>query len=141
MFRSLSHLLAALFNDRSRFDRQWREYRPAAGAKDVQGRWQGEWISEANGHRGELKCILTLTAPGQYNAVFHAVFAKALRVCYTAPLHARRAGEKVELEGETDIGRLAGGIYHYKGEATPEEFKCTYRNAYDHGIFTMKPVS
>ncbi len=138
MFRNISHLLAALFNDRSRFDREWREYRPPAGDKGIQGRWLGEWISEENGHRGELKCVLTKIATDKYNAHFYAVFAKMLRVCYSVQLHGGQAGEKVELEGEADLGRLAGGVYHYKGHATPSEFQCAYRCAYDHGAFQMK---
>ena len=44
----------------------------------------------------------------------------------------RRAG--------ADLGPLAGGIYHYQGEAGELEFVCTYKCKYDHGIFRMKPA-
>jgi hypothetical protein len=140
MFRNISHLLAAVFNDRSRFKRRWNSYKAAPGASEIEGRWQGEWISEVNGHRGELRGIFSKTSDTQYNASFCAVFAKVLKVAYTAPLHGKRVGGTVELEGQTDIGRLAGGIYHYKGQATASDFHCTYRCSYDHGTFTMKRV-
>jgi hypothetical protein len=36
------------------------------------------------------------------------------------------------------LGQLAGGIYHYEGEAGGTEFNCTYRCAYDHGPFYLQ---
>jgi len=134
LLRNISHLLAALFNDRAAFQRRWDHPPPDRG---LEGRWQGEWISEANGHRGALKCLLTKTAPEKYEAAFHAVYAGFLRVAYVVELHGRQSGAALQLEGEADLGRLAGGIYHYKGEAAESAFNCTYRCAYDHGTFHL----
>jgi len=106
----------------------------------LEGRWQGEWISDANGHRGALKCLLTKTESGEYQATFYAVYARFLSVAYSVPLHGRQIGGKLKLEGQPDLGQLAGGIYHYEGEADKTEFNCTYRCKYDHGTFQLKPL-
>lgn len=46
-------------------------------------------------------------------------------------------GSDVRLEGDADLGWLAGGAYHYEGHASPVEYVCTYRSKTDHGIFKM----
>jgi hypothetical protein len=139
--RSISHILAAFFNNAWDFKRRWNQPAPPpSAANDLQGRWEGEWISAANGHRGALRCFLSKTGSGGYQAAFHAVYCGALRVSYTVPLHGQMNGGKLTLDGETDIGRLAGGIYSYKGEADEKEFNCTYRCKYDHGTFHLKPA-
>lgn len=141
MARKISHTLAALVNNASDFKRHWNQETPApSAANGLQGRWEGEWISEANGHRGALRCLLRRGQAGDYQAAFHAIYATILRVAYTVPLHGQWSEGKLKLEGEADIGFLAGGIYRYQGEAGEKEFVCTYRCKYDHGIFRMKPA-
>ena len=141
MARKISHFLAALVNNASDFKHRWSQQTPPpAAANGLQGRWEGEWISEANGHRGALRCLLVRGEAGDYKATFHAVYATILRVCYTVPLHGKWSGGKLELEGEADIGALAGGIYRYQGKAGEDEFVCTYSCKYDHGTFRMKPA-
>lgn len=44
------------------------------------------------------------------------------------------------LEGDYDLGKLAGGNYHYSGHATIDEFRCTYECKYDRGTFELFPV-
>jgi len=139
LFRGFSHALAALFNNRSAIEHAWQEYKPAAeDPQTVQGRWLGEWVSETNGHCGELKCLLIRVSPGQLEAKFLATFRRFLRVGYSALLDAVETDTGFRLKGQFDLGALAGGIYHYEGEITPAEFKCAYRCGYDHGIFRMK---
>jgi hypothetical protein len=139
--RAISHFLAALVNNASDFKRRWnQDMPPPTAANGLQGRWQGEWISAVNGHRGALRCLLTRGEAGDYKAAFHAVYAKVLRVCYSVPLHGQWSDGKLKLEGDADLGPLAGGIYHYQGEAGESEFDCAYRCKYDHGTFRMKPV-
>ncbi|HEY3861220.1 MAG TPA: hypothetical protein VGO59_04965 [Verrucomicrobiae bacterium] len=141
LLRKISHLLAALVNNASDFKRRWNEPSPPPTAENgLQGRWQGEWISEANGHHGALRCLLARGASGDYKATFHAVYASILRVCYTVPLHGEWSGGKIKLEGEADLGSLAGGIYHYEGEAGEQELVCAYRCKYDRGTFRLKPA-
>jgi hypothetical protein len=138
MLRAISHVLAAFVSNASEFKRRWKE--PATG-DGFPRRWEGQWISESNGHHGALRCILAQSSPTEYAATFHAVYAGILRVCYTVPLHGQRAGDALKLEGDTDLGRLAGGTYHYSGEATGRMFRCAYQCEYDHGTFEMFPVS
>ena len=138
-FRGFSHLLAAVFNNRSHFQRAWRAYMPAPDAmQTIQGRWQGEWVSEDTGHRGELKCLLSRISADQLDATFLATFGRFLRVGYGVQLSATATGESLRLKGESDLGMLAGGVYEYEGEVNLTEFKCSYRCKYDHGIFRMK---
>ena len=139
--RKISHVLAALVNNASDFKRRWRQDTPApSAANGLQGRWEGEWVSEVNGHRGALRCLLVRGEAGDYKATWHAVYATILRVCYTVPLHGQWSDGKLTLEGEADLGSLAGGIYRYQGEAGEDEFICTYSCKYDHGTFRMKPA-
>ncbi len=138
-FRGFSHVLAALFSNASHFHREWFERKADHSAKEsIQGRWQGEWLSDANGHHGQVKGILAELAPGQYKASFYATYAKFLRVCYSVTLNANDDGGRTKLKCDADLGQLAGGIYYYEGEATPTDFKCEYRCQYDHGTFQMK---
>jgi hypothetical protein len=139
--RKISHFLAALVSNASDFKRRWRlDAPPPSAVNGLQGRWEGEWISEVNGHHGALRCLLACGETGDYKASFHAVYASVLRVCYTVQLHGQWTGGKLKLEGDADIGALAGGVYSYQGEAAENEFVCTYRCKYDHGTFRMKPA-
>jgi hypothetical protein len=141
LIRAISHVLAAVFNDASDFNRRWaaNDSRPGTDY-GLPGRWEGEWISETNGHHGALRCLLTQNKPTEYAATFYAVYAGMLRVCYTVPLLGQRNGESLKLEGDADLGGLAGGIYRYAGEATPGRFRCTYECKYDRGTFEMSPA-
>jgi hypothetical protein len=139
--RKISHFLAALVSNASAFKRRWsQDLPPPTSVNGLQGRWQGEWISEANGHHGALRCVLAREASSDYQATFHAVYGGILRVCYTVPLHGQWSDGKLKLAGDTDLGPLAGGIYQYQGEADEIEFVCSYRCKYDHGTFRMKPA-
>jgi hypothetical protein len=140
LIRSVSHTLAALFNSSADFRREWKRYDAASRGGGIEGRWQGEWISEVNGHHGELKGAITKSPPAGYKSVFQATFSKILHVCYEVVLSAREQEDAVELEGQADLGRLAGGVYRYKGRASPERFDCSYECKYDHGTFRMKRV-
>ncbi len=139
LIRSVSHALAALFSSSANFHREWKHYRSGGSPpRGIEGRWLGEWISQVNGHHGELKGIVTKADAGKYKACFHATYSRFLRVCYEVDLKGREENGRVELEGESDLGQLAGGVYQYTGEATPAEFNCQYRCKYDHGTFRMK---
>jgi hypothetical protein len=141
IFRGFSHILAALFNNRSRFERAWRDYQPAADAlKSIAGRWQGEWISETTRHRGELKCLLSRPDAEQLEAIFLAAFWRFLRVGYGVRLSATATGGGFRLKGHSDLGALAGGIYQYEGEVNLAQFNCSYRCKYDNGLFQLKRV-
>ena len=140
--RLLSHMLAALFNSRTAFRQQWRQYEVLAEKPDgIAGRWIGEWVSESSGHRGELKCVLAPVSAGIYRAYFYAAFSKLFRVAYATELTAEPTQDRIRLRAEEDLGPLAGGVYRCEGEATPNEFTCKYSCKYDHGSFHLRRLS
>ena len=141
MIRAISHVLAAVFSNPSEFNRHWSDPNPPSSAGDLPRRWEGQWISEVNGHHGALRCALAQTSPTDYAATFYAVYAGFLRVCYTVPLRGEKKNTTLKLEGDADLGRLAGGIYHYTGEATDRSFRCAYKCKYDNGTFEMLPAA
>lgn len=141
LIRSVAHALAALTSNCVHFRHEWQREEAGASATDLAGRWQGEWVSEANGHRGQLKCVLTRADAGHYRACFHATYAKLLRVCYCVALAGAEEAGRFRLQGETDLGKLAGGVYRYEGEATGAEMFVTYRCRYDHGTFRLRRLA
>ncbi len=121
----------------SSFHHDWKAA-AASPLPDIQGRWEGAWSSETNGHHGRLRCLLTKTAEGQYLARFHANYKTILSFGYAVPLAVQEANGVYQFQGDSDLGRLAGGFYHYEGQATPTNFFSTYRAKADGGTFQMK---
>jgi len=122
----------------SSFHHNWRQAGGNPSARtDLQGRWQGRWHSDSNGHEGKLRCIVTKLDEGNYQARFHAKYLKVLSFGYTVPLKIERSGDLFNFRGEANLGRLAGGVYHYDGHADTTNFFATYTSKYDHGTFQM----
>ena len=136
--QNLAHLVAGLVASSRQFRTAWKS--AASMPSDLVGRWQGEWLSDVNGHRGKLKCVIPTVDGDRYKAIFHAVYWKLLRVSYSVWLTAERTGETFAFRGEIDLGRLAGGVYRFDGTSTLHSFAATYDNQYDHGTFRMTRV-
>jgi hypothetical protein len=136
---TLPPLLAALTGC-STFNRDWRAARqPPAGAGDIAGRWQGNWESEVNGHRGQLRCLLNRKDGNLYQARYRATFWKILRYGYTVELKATpRPDGAFAVAGQENLGALVGGVFHYEGTLTPTEFFATYHSRRDRGVFQMR---
>ena len=142
MLRGLAHTLAALFGNCGDFQRRWNDVdKNAQPPTGVAGRWTGEWRSEENGHHGALRCVTEAVSQGCCAASFHARYGGILRVCYRVRLELKPEEEAVVLHGQTDLGRLAGGIYTYEGTIRADQFTCRYRCRYDHGIFELQRLS
>ncbi|HTL18368.1 MAG TPA: hypothetical protein VL793_14120 [Patescibacteria group bacterium] len=139
--RLISHMLASLFNSRAAFYREWERYDGKPGRDPVEGRWQGEWISERNGHRGELKCVLVEAGPECCRAYFYATFSKLFRVGYETDLKREQTEKGVRLRGEQNLGALAGGTYRSEGEVQGDQFICHYSCKYDQGRFQLRRVT
>jgi hypothetical protein len=122
----------------SAFNRDWKQAagQPAAGA--LEGRWEGSWRSDVNGHTDRLRCLITRQAKDSFEARFHAKYRKVFSFSYTVPLQAEPTDGAFHFSGEADLGRLAGGVYHYKGHAEGTNFFSTYSCKYDHGTFQMR---
>lgn len=122
----------------SRFHRDWRQAaRTPAPVSGLDGRWEGVWISDVNGHNGRLRCLIAPERDGVHQARFHAKYRRILSFSYTVPLVARETNGTFHFEGEADLGRLAGGVYRYSGHADGTNFFSTYSSKHDHGVFRM----
>jgi hypothetical protein len=136
-----SHLLALLVlicvSGCSSFNRSWKAA-STVPANGMQGRWDGSWLSERNGHHGRLRCLMTTQADGKYQARFHAIFWKIFRAGYTVPLTVVSSNGVYQFQGDANLGWWGGGAYHYEGQATGTNFFSTYRSKADHGTFQMK---
>jgi hypothetical protein len=134
--RSLLLVAAALLlGGCSHFDREWLAAgdRPPYG---IDGRWQGTWLSEGDGHHGPLLCAIHDYGDGHYDAAFNAAYARVFKFSYDAKFSGRPAGELVHLQGETNLGWPIG-VYRYDGMVSKTQFYCTYRSKDDHGYFAL----
>jgi hypothetical protein len=137
----LTGLLLAATPGCSSFERSWRSAASMpVSAHSLAGRWEGSWRSDVNGHEGRLRCLITpKDQEGDvFEARFHATYLKVLRFGYTVPLTARFTNEAWHFQGEADLGKMAGGVFHYAGTATNQRFYSTYRSRSDHGTFEMQ---
>jgi len=135
-----SLLLLLLPTGCSTFNRDWRDAaRISSPPGDLAGRWQGSWISEGNGHRGKLRCLITKQQQDIYQARFHARYLKILSFGYTVSLEAKRAGNVFTFTGSAGLGSL-GGVYHYDGHSEGTNFFSKYSSKYDHGTFQMRKL-
>lgn len=119
----------------STFDRDWKK--PDPNAHPLGGRWSGTWTSDATGHSGALRCIVTRIEDERYHARFHARYAKIFTFESEVMLDAVPEAEYRNFKGESDLGWLAGGVYHYEGKTDGETFTSTYKSKDDHGRFEM----
>ena len=132
-------ILMLLVTGCSSFNREWKSAlaQPHPDS-DISGAWEGRWLSERNGHTGRLRGVFTKADADRYNAHFHATFWKILHATYEVPLKYKEKDGEILLSGESDLGKLSGGVYKYEAKATPARFSCTYKSKYDHGTFEMK---
>jgi hypothetical protein len=123
----------------SSFNRDWRsaETLPTS-PHSIEGRWEGRWDSEANGHNGKLRCLMTRISDSEYRARFRATYARVLKFSYTAELRMQPHHEGWEFNGEADLGKLAGGVYYYEGRISSSNMFSTYRSKYDQGTFELQ---
>lgn len=123
----------------SSFENDWRA---AEGfAVGIEGRWEGTWSSDASGHEGGLRCLVTRRPDEGFDARYHATYSGwcgTVSFEYTVPIRVRPGPDGWRLEGKADLGWLAGGEYQYDGLATPERFFCNYEAPEDHGVFTLR---
>lgn len=123
----------------SSFNRDWRQAaHPPVAPDSIEGRWEGSWISDVNGHNGKLRCLLTHEEGGRYRARFRATYWKVLRFSYAVPLAFHQHDTGWEFNGEANLGKLAGGDYYYEGRASLTNLHSTYRSKHDRGRFELR---
>lgn len=143
-FKGLFHLSLGLACSSavscSGFSKEWKQAVAQPIPNDhITGPWEGSWRSESNDHTGKLRCIVTAPKDGGNVYRFHYwatwnLFSGAYRAQY--PVEKR--SDTWHFSGETDLGRLAGGIYHHQGTATSVKFNARYTSKADEGFFEMK---
>ena len=133
------HLFAPLTANCRDFTQRWTaaDFPPDG----VAGRWEGEWISAASGHRGRLRCVVEPRDPSRWTMWFRAEYAGIFRACYSTQFAARREGDRWTFNGGSNLGALAGGEYTYAGSATEASLTCTYRSSRDHGEFRLRKLA
>ena len=127
----------------SAFERDWEAAgkapeQPRAGA--IEGRWEGGWKSEASGHEGGLRCLLTRSAEGKLEARYRATYACCFSFEYTVPMETVQDSDAVRFRGSADLGWFAGGVYEYEGSVQGNRFLSTYSSSGDHGTFDLTRV-
>lgn len=137
MIHSLLHKLAPLTANCRDFHQRW-EAAAELDANGVSGRWEGEWVSTGSGHRGPLRCVLTVVSPGLWRLAFRASYSSIFRACYSSDFTVVQEAGQWRFTGRHDLGTLAGGVYEYTGTASLTEFVCEYKSAYDYGEFRLK---
>jgi len=120
------------------FNRAWNQAGRNPTPDSIEGRWEGRWLSDVNGHTGRLRCVLRRSGPtNTYTAYFRATYWKILRYSYQADFPFEPRDGAWDFKGDENLGWLAGGRYHYEGHVSPTNFHSTYRCKYDHGTFEM----
>ena len=120
----------------SSFNREWRKLGQSPDAPiGLEGRWEGNWLSEVNHHHGKLRCIVSKDGE-VYPARFHAKYLKILSFGYTVQLKTEAMDNGYKFRGEADLGVM--GIYRYEGHADATNFFSTYSSKYDHGTFQLQ---
>jgi hypothetical protein len=121
----------------SSFERDWEGAAAVAPASDLEGRWQGTWLSAVNGHSGGLRCLVTRRESGAYDARYHATYGCCFSFEYTVELTAAPHGAGYILRGSADLGWLAGGVYSYETTVEGGKLRSTYTSEADHGTYEM----
>jgi hypothetical protein len=126
-----------------RFQRDWKTTAVApvtTAPKNVAGSWQGTWKSEATGHQGTLKAVVSEVPEkeNRYAFRYHATWSNLFSATFESEHMAKPQGRNFVLTGHHDLGFLFGGVYHYEGTATPSLLKCRYRSKLDHGVFELQ---
>jgi hypothetical protein len=133
-------LIASLGLGCSAFDRDWKK---AAGQPQtgIEGRWIGQWKSKQNQHQGVLRCLIDKTEDNLYETRFHAKYKWGILTVgfpYTMEMNIKQDGAEYQFTGEADLGKLAGGVYQYKGSGSTNQLIINFRSPKDHGTFHLQ---
>lgn len=121
----------------STFNRDWKAAATSpTPANSIEGRWEGKWLSDHNGHNGRLRALIKKLDNGQYETRFHAKYGYVFSFGMQANLDVKPAGGLWQFSGQEDLGKPYG-IYRYEGKASATNFFSTYKASFDHGTFQM----
>lgn len=121
----------------------WQEAlrQPApARATDPAGAWRGTWLSEVNGHTGELLCAVSPASAaelGMHTFRYHATWGRILSAPFTVGCTVDRNGK---ITGSKDLGPLFGGTFSHEGALRGDTFHARYQSSLDRGTMEMRRV-
>ncbi|MSU63108.1 MAG: hypothetical protein EXS31_12065 [Pedosphaera sp.] len=120
------------------FRSEWKSARNiTTPAEDISGRWKGTWQSDATGHHGGLRCVVTMLDPVSYRFFYDASYKRILHGYYTITQTVTRAERTFKLQGSAELPKIFGGHYDYEGTATTTNLISNYTTKADHGVFQM----
>lgn len=114
-----------------------------ASTSGVEGKWSGTWHSDATGHQGTLRCVVSspVDKKGGHEFFYHATWKKILSGSYKATHTVQKQKDGTyTFKGEHKMPDWAGGLYHYEGTIKGDDFNACYQSSMDRGTYTMKRV-
>ena len=114
----------------SSFNSAWRQAVTESYGDSLSGPWEGRWVSDASGHEGRLRCLVSPDPEHQANYQFRywaqwGLFSGQFATSY--PVEEAAPG-RWQFSGDSDLGRLAG-VYRHEGEATATDLRATYTSS------------
>ncbi len=109
------------------FNKKWEAAlaeHPAPQQTDITGPWQGSWNSEANGHTGDLRCIVNETGKDRYNFQYWATWGRGMKGTFAIDCEGARQGGVTRVTGQKKLGPF--GKYSHEAEITPSRFDARF---------------
>ncbi len=110
------------------FDRAWKQSMAAPIPKnDVTGPWTGEWISAANGHSGQLRCLVERKDEDTLSFRYWATWAGWMKASFRMEGDVKRRPDgRYDLEGTKKM--FPWGTYAQEGVLAPDRLQSSFRS-------------
>jgi hypothetical protein len=121
------------------YQRTWQAAR-SAPPPPPQGCYEGTWRSEANGHYGKLRCIVSEADRGfkfHYQATWGTIFTGEFTI--VCPIEKSIAGTW-KVRGSKDLGSTFGGTFTHEATITSTAVEAHYSAKFDHGVMQLHRV-
>ena len=126
------------------FDSAWqkanKEY-SAGKTTPVTGPWEGTWLSDKNGHKGKLLCVVKPAGgtkeSDRYHFRYWATWAGPLQGGFKAEFEIQKMGTQYHVQGREDLGVF--GSFRHEGVIQGNHFEANYRSSSgDYGTFNLR---
>ena len=88
-----------------------------------------------------LRCLIDKKEDNLHETRFHAKYKLGILTIgysYNMEMIITQSDTEYQFTGQADLGKLAGGLYHYTGSGTTNQLQFNYRSPKDHGTFNLK---
>ncbi|MCB1076814.1 MAG: hypothetical protein KDM64_03200 [Verrucomicrobiae bacterium] len=154
LFRAVSMGMLALVLSHcagGQFNQDWNAAvaarQSSAKPDPVTGPWTGTWLSQMNGHHGNLRCLVepveatpgaVAAAENLYRFRYHATWGNLMRGGFKADFPVVKEGRNTYLvKGTKKVGLF--GDFDHDGKIVGDSFNANYASDVgDHGTFEMK---